>query len=613
MVSKFMLQLFRPTMILLLSLASSIACRKAGLLDNKKPIEVYSVRPLVAHSGELISVSGAHFDEDVTLSFAGKPLSDVQVLSSQMIEGRMPKLIRRGKDQLSLTRNGIELSKTVYYAGDAGDYPLVTLDPSAICSDQAFYNAEGQLKEGTRTCLTETKSDCSQEGDTDCIVSGSLVAVETQGLAPKVLTGYSVAGVAGTASAGSYVACTAANQSGCIATSSYRTMDLSNASAMTDLTSNNFQSSLASNTNFEFWDSTGTRHQASGSNQLVPGSIKAGITLFAVNGAFPSASYPLPSASVTADLESATFAAKIKSNSPFEYWTSDGSYQSGSGDADIDGANIKDGISIFGSTGTLTAEGLTCPYSSQASCEANSACQWVSNSCRINPWNIRIGSVVAGVSGSLKLNCRDRANSSIFNSDAMPPGTSGTTSGTTIHWWDTLDDYNNNGAFPSSTVSSWSSDTDCDRNVWRDMTTDGSCDSANEDCLVQDKISGLIWSESYPVSGSAAATTAKDWSQAVLHCDSLVYGGASDWRLPAKKELMAAFVHGLRSLGYNGTGTQRAAGSLDNNGYFIGDVDSLFWSATTVSDATSDARVVYNGGTAAIAKSSTNQVICVRP
>lgn len=63
---------------------------------------------------------------------------------------------------------------------------------------------------------------------------------------------------------------------------------------------------------------------------------------------------------------------------------------------------------------------------------------------------LRVGKTIGGVAGALKVNCRNRANSAIFNTDAMLPGTSGVTTGTTINWWDTMNDFNNNGAFPSS-------------------------------------------------------------------------------------------------------------------------------------------------------------------
>jgi hypothetical protein len=51
-------------------------------------------------------------------------------------------------------------------------------------------------------------------------------------------------------------------------------------------------------------------------------------------------------------LDSATFNAKAKVSTAFEYWTSAGVRQTGAGDVDIDATKIKSGVDIFGTTGT---------------------------------------------------------------------------------------------------------------------------------------------------------------------------------------------------------------------------------------------------------------------
>ena len=49
--------------------------------------------------------------------------------------------------------------------------------------------------------------------------------------------------------------------------------------------------------------------------------------------------------------------------------------------------------------------------------------------------------------------------------------------------------------------------------------------------VVTDSVTGLIWQKTY--------VTSKTWQQALAYCESLSYGGQSDWRLPNKKELMS--------------------------------------------------------------------------
>ena len=74
-----------------------------------------------------------------------------------------------------------------------------------------------------------------------------------------------------------------------------------------------------------------------------------------MTGDYPSATYLLPSAGGAAGLTNATFNAKVKSGTAFEYWASDGSYETGAGDGDITAANIVASNDIFGTVGTATA------------------------------------------------------------------------------------------------------------------------------------------------------------------------------------------------------------------------------------------------------------------
>ncbi len=53
----------------------------------------------------------------------------------------------------------------------------------------------------------------------------------------------------------------------------------------------------------------------------------------------------------------------------------------------------------------------------------------------------------------------------------------------------------------------------------------------NEQYVVLDVVTDLIWQKDF--------ATDKTWSQALEHCEDLVYAGQSDWRLPNKKELIS--------------------------------------------------------------------------
>ena len=579
--------------------------------------------------------------------------------------------------------------------------------------------------------LKPSPDDCAADGATDCVANSSFAAANVSGASAKILAGQSLAGVSGhvtlpapgtvligtnygasgtgstgtltlpasanvkigsglygnpasqitpsyspdfpslanvrsidtvDGTAGTLGDCTAGNQSGCVSTTTYRTMDLSLASATTDLTSANFNTAVTTAANFEFWDSTGARSVVTGTSNLSLGNVKSGVTIFGVTGDYPSATYTLPSASVAADLDAATFEAKVKSATAFEYWNSAGSYQTGAGDADIIAGNIVSSATIFGLTGNLTAP------------------------VGIDPWNVRVGTVINGVTGQLKTSCRNRANASLWDAgvpytastvnttadtltitghpftsnmtvrvgaSTAPPGITindttyyviyvdantislSATSGPgtqvditggganvtvyqwtdgTLHWWDTIEDFNNDLVYPTSLVSGWSSDTDCDYSTWQDLTTDGTCDAAADDCIMKDKITGLMWSESYAVTGAAAAASTLTWQKAVQHCNNLSFGGFTGWRLATQKGLLEAYIHGLRDVGYNGAGTIRGSGSTHNNNQFMSNVDGNFWSASAVSDSATTAWTMdmRNGNLGNGTKSAPYQVICVR-
>ena len=532
-------------------------------------------------------------------------------------------------------------------------YPLSLIDSSQVCASVTFYNQDGELVQGTQNCeglapvepdpdliaenikagisigniqgtLKPSPMDCAADGDTDCVAIGpNFAAVMTSGLAAKVLTGQTVAGVSGSATAAPSN-CSSDGQTNCVAITTYPAL----------------QKSL-----------------------LTESVLKNGTVINGVTGAYPNASNPLAGSTATADLTSATFNAQVKSTTAFEYFDSTGALQSGAGDDDITAANILTPISIFGTSGTAPA--LVAP----------------------DAWNVRVGTVINGVTGQLKTSCRNRANTSVWNTSV--PYTASTVDATadtltitghpftsnmtvrvgastaptgltidsttyyviyvdantirlsatsgpstqvditavgsnvtvyqwgdaTLHWWDTIDDYNGNLVYPTSLVASWTSDTDCNYSNWQDLTTDGSCDAAADNCVMKDMISGLMWSESYPIITTAAGNTQMNWQKAAQHCNNLgSFGGYSGWRLATQKELMEAYVHGIRDVGYNGTGTVRGSGSNHNNDQFILNVDASFWSSSSTSYNAVNAWFLdlAVGRTSEVTRLSDRHVVCVR-
>jgi hypothetical protein len=397
-------------------------------------------------------------------------------------------------------------------------------------------------------------------------------------------------------------------------------------------------------------------YKAADMTNVVAAKIKNGVTIAAVVGDYPSATNPLAGADTTADLVFATFDAKIKAATTFEWFDSAGTRYVNAGDADIVDTNISSSANIFGTQGTVTAP------------------------VPPNSWDVRIGTTINGVPGQLKVACRNSANPGIFDADGIfksatadasldtftipshgyvdntairfttqtaIAGLSGTTtyyvrlsttntfklstivSGTPIDFtsigagikvykwgdgirdiWDTIDDLNNGstGFTAVSKPAAWTATNFCGGvgvastgAVWTDTTT-GTCNGSGADCRFKDNITGLEWSETQASYDNVPLASA--WDKAVTTCRTSTFAGAfaESWRLPTQKELMAAYEHGIYSAA-NANWITKA--QMDN---------AYFWSSTTLSvDATSAWAGFLNYGTIGnLDKTSLRQAVCVR-
>ncbi len=481
-----------------------------------------------------------------------------------------------------------------YYAGTQcvanssacylASYVSTTQPLKAIDYDNIDTNAS-KIRSGTTLGgVSGSLADCSTDGGTGCVATASFKAADVAvAIAGNIKTGITLAGQTGSVIP-SPVNCASAGQQSCVATGTYYagTQCVANSSAC-------YLPSYVSSTqplkaiDYDNIDSNATKVRsgttlggvaglladcstdggigcvttasftAADMTNVTPGNIKSGVTIAAITGQYPSATFALSGADVTADLDAATFDAKIKSATSFEYWDSSGTRHTGAGDADIIAANISNGVDVFGATGTLT--GGATP----------------------NSWDIRKGVVVNGVTGNLYANCRNRSRDAVYNYDGVVssiPNT-GVTTGTTLNYWDSIEDWNSGASgLPSSVITGWTN-SDCggveasegDANVWKDVTTAGvgagNCTDSPENCTMKDKISGLQWSKLVSYSST--------WSQAINDCDALTHNGDSDWRLPTQKELMEAYNHGIRSAASD---NWVAEGAMTSN---------YFWSATSSS------------------------------
>jgi hypothetical protein len=119
---------------------------------------------------------------------------------------------------------------------------------------------------------------------------------------------------------------------------------------------------------------------------------------------------------------------------------------------------------------------------------------------------------------------------------------------------------------------------------------------------MQDKITGLWWSKSQ----STAA-----WDAAWANCQNLDHNGVTGWRLPTQKELMEAYIHGIRSAVSINWITQASL----NSWYWTGSSNSASsgngWGVGLATGYTYNTSITC-GVNAYATKNTTNAYVCVR-
>lgn len=102
----------------------------------------------------------------------------------------------------------------------------------------------------------------------------------------------------------------------------------------------------------------------------------------------------------------------------------------------------------------------------------------------------------------------------------------------------------------------------------------------NDDGTVTDNLTGLMWTKNANLDPLGELGGPKTWYIALLYCNSLVYAGYSDWRLPNIRELLSLIDY------------SRNNPALPS-GHPFEDVFSGYWSSTTFEVSDNRAWYVY--------------------
>lgn len=287
------------------------------------------------------------------------------VLSTDTVNGSAGTLVDRGTWNLnnafpgsgyysgvSNTPSSGQLRRGTTYVGVTGNYPSATSPLERYSDTGSSSSTSGSditdlsnLTIAARTVSTFEYWNSSGQrltgtGDSDIIAANIKSSVEILGVTGSMIESPSN--------------CSSGGQQNCVATGSYTAAQ-----------------ACTSNGQAQCYTDSSSSYDAADLSNLSAGTIKSGVTIAGQLGDYPSSTYPLPSASATADLTATNFNTQMKSASSFEYWESDGTYHTGSGDTDIVSSNIATGVNIFSTTGTYSGPPPT-PSNFQATANGSS-------------------------------------------------------------------------------------------------------------------------------------------------------------------------------------------------------------------------------------------------
>ncbi|MCX6106074.1 MAG: hypothetical protein NTY08_09615 [Proteobacteria bacterium] len=428
--------------------------------------KVTALSKIVTAPGEVLTLTGSGFRSTLSLAQisglnlngANSPAVTAQlaVESGNKATVTLPASMSFGKYALTLTQDGESQQITLFSNGGKTDYPVFTAGSDKICIGEKFYDETGSLREGTKVCNLPLP-DCSEDGAKACTANAAYTAAATNGLADKVVSGQTVAGIAGnltlpdptkvrvnngpfgiagTSLTPTLAECASDGGINCVAVASYPAAKLANfsngdirsgvtvagiiGSASAESHSNctaDGATNCVAVTNFPAVDKL---------TKLIAGNIKKDIVIAGVTGDYPSSTHPLVGAdNTTTDLP--TFAS-VNGGGTYQWFKSDGTRLIGTveanasvtpgttsqvlntglyrqvtvaGDVNLVAGNIKTDTTIFAVTGSVIPTAPPCLIDGGTDCVASSL--FTAAATTNLPDKVLSGATVAGIAGNVTI------------------------------------------------------------------------------------------------------------------------------------------------------------------------------------------------------------------
>lgn len=166
------------------------------------PLVINDVSQIVITPGKPTLLRGNNFRSSLqavtrSLNLAEELPVVVNVLNPNEAQLTLPEGIGYGPLAILLTQDGQTAKLTVFSDGGKTDYPVITADPSLICASTQFYDANGNLRQGAKSCRGEIPA-CERDGEQACVTSADFPAAAKQAIDPAhIKAGSMIAGIAG--------------------------------------------------------------------------------------------------------------------------------------------------------------------------------------------------------------------------------------------------------------------------------------------------------------------------------------------------------------------------------------------------------------------------------
>lgn len=123
------------------------------------PFEVDDITPIAAEKGKAIKITGRNFRPSMMLAINDHAVSSLVVKSDVAASFKMHDDEDFGFADISLKQDGIVHKQKLFALADRTSLPLITMSPSAVCSDVEYYDAAGDKQQGTKSCGTSGSGD----------------------------------------------------------------------------------------------------------------------------------------------------------------------------------------------------------------------------------------------------------------------------------------------------------------------------------------------------------------------------------------------------------------------------------------------------------------------